>query len=270
MTMQEFEELKEDIKINGDLREPIITLNDRILDGRHRALAIEELVNFGELDRGIVDRCFERYDPKQDGENPAAFVVSRNLKRRHLNLSVGEKAALVSKILNSREIRKPGGQISARADIQQKSAKEQTAEVARIVGTSADSVEKFRAIEKKDPELAEQVAKGVKPLNTGKREAKHHIEPEMMDQSMARIKKVCGPDMFNALCSGAIKLKADEIVSYADKGAAGHEEVQTVAGRGLDAAPMHQCRSGRGDLRIQSAALGRRGIRIRWHARHSD
>jgi len=73
MGIDEFEQLKQDIKDNG-LLEPIVTYESKILDGRNRWLAC------GETD---VYPTYEKYT----GDQPASYVISKNLHRRHLNKS---------------------------------------------------------------------------------------------------------------------------------------------------------------------------------------
>ena len=85
-TSPEFLALVEDIKEN-DLREPIVVYEDKILDGRNRALALEI------SGREIKDAHFKKYY----GNDPIGFVLSANLHRRHLNESqramIGAKMA---------------------------------------------------------------------------------------------------------------------------------------------------------------------------------
>jgi len=76
MPEKEFAELVEDIKKNG-LREPIVVRRGLILDGRHRARALKQLGR--ELDEDVI----EEYDDYTQGD-PANYVLSRNLMRRHL------------------------------------------------------------------------------------------------------------------------------------------------------------------------------------------
>jgi hypothetical protein len=83
---REFAELVEDIRANG-LHEPITLLGGQILDGRNRyraCLAAEVAPHFLEY----------------EGNDPAAFVVSLNLKRRHLNES--QRAMVAAKLANMR------------------------------------------------------------------------------------------------------------------------------------------------------------------------
>jgi hypothetical protein len=78
--------LAQDISEHG-LREPITLLAGKILDGRNRYIAC--------LDAGVEPR-FTKYN----GDNPAAYVVSLNLKRRHLDES---QRAMVAKKLATLE-----------------------------------------------------------------------------------------------------------------------------------------------------------------------
>ena len=71
MSADEFAALKEDIRQHG-VREHVWTFEGQILDGRHRAKACDELGK-------------EFQTREYTGTDPAAFVVSLNLHRRHLN-----------------------------------------------------------------------------------------------------------------------------------------------------------------------------------------
>jgi ParB-like chromosome segregation protein Spo0J len=73
MTEAEYEDLKADIKANGLLM-PIVLFEGKVLDGRHRLRACREVdlePRFTEGDDWI--------------SNPAAFVLSANIHRRHLD-----------------------------------------------------------------------------------------------------------------------------------------------------------------------------------------
>jgi hypothetical protein len=77
-TKEEFNELKEDIRKNK-LQASIMTYEGKILDGRGRYNACVELAKEG------VETNF-RTDP-YTGPDPRRYVVSANVKRRHLNES---------------------------------------------------------------------------------------------------------------------------------------------------------------------------------------
>lgn len=73
MSAEQFKRLSEDIGVNGLLHD-IVLYEGKILDGRHRYRACTE--------QGVMPR-FREYT----GNDPAGFVASENVARRHLNVS---------------------------------------------------------------------------------------------------------------------------------------------------------------------------------------
>src|SRR5262245_61869945 len=78
----EFDRLVADIAANG-LLNPIVILDDMILDGRNRERACRAA--------GVELACVPF-----TGKDPVAFVVSQNLARRHLNES--QRAVVAAKL----------------------------------------------------------------------------------------------------------------------------------------------------------------------------
>lgn len=74
MNAEDFQALKDDIEVNGQ-REPVTVFEDMVLDGWHRYRACVEL--------DIKPTKFN-FDASED---PAVFVMSQNLHRRHLTAS---------------------------------------------------------------------------------------------------------------------------------------------------------------------------------------
>lgn len=83
MAADELDKLVSDIRTNG-LIEPIIIYQGQILDGRHRHLACQ---------LADVAPKFTEYS----GSDPLAFVLSKNLHRRHL--SSAQRAAIAMETL---------------------------------------------------------------------------------------------------------------------------------------------------------------------------
>jgi len=140
-TKEEFEELKEDIRKNK-LQIPIMTYEDKILDGRGRYNACVELAKQG------VETNF-RTNP-YTGPDPRRYVVSANVKRRHLNES--QRALIAAQLASFTH----GGDRS-KASIDALTQKE----AAQLLNVSEPSVERaVKVLKNGVPALVEAVKKG--------------------------------------------------------------------------------------------------------------
>lgn len=82
---KEFEELVADVRAYG-VREPIVLFQGKILDGRNRWRAAQQA-------------AVECPSTEYEGDDPVGFVVSLNLRRRHLDESQrGVVAASIAKL----------------------------------------------------------------------------------------------------------------------------------------------------------------------------
>lgn len=91
MEERDFSELCESVRNHG-LRDDIILLEGKVLDGIHRYKAC--------ITEGIKP-TFSNYSQEFDGKSPAEFVMDKNFTRRHLSLS--QKAAIGTSFLAAEE-----------------------------------------------------------------------------------------------------------------------------------------------------------------------
>jgi hypothetical protein len=150
----ELKALAEDIKAKG-LTEPITLYDGKVLDGRNRYRACE----LAELD--LEPDNITQYE----GDDALGFVVSKNLRRRHLNES--QRAAIAAEIANM-----PQG---FRSD--QPSANLQKVisvpEAAELMNVSPRSVATAKTI--KDHDLKAAVKTGKKSVNAAAKAQKARV-----------------------------------------------------------------------------------------------
>lgn len=156
MGADEYEALKHDIAANG-LLEPIWTYQGKIIDGRNRYNACEEL--------GVVP-VFREWE---GNGSLIAFIVSLNLKRRHLSSSQKAMVALEIEKQLAVEAKKRmlAGVCNPTQLFAQGEARQQAAE---IVGTNHQYVSDAKLIQEKSPELADRVRSGEMTIPEAKRE----------------------------------------------------------------------------------------------------
>lgn len=148
-----FDELKADIAANG-VREPIVFLDDQILDGRNRYMAAREL--------GIAYPRIE-----YEGDDPHGYVVSLNLRRRHLSES--QRSMVASKLAKL-----PRGVRADSAIALSVPTQEQAAET---LGVSIDSVKRARRVQEVGvPALVAAVETGVVSVSAAAEVAKLPVE----------------------------------------------------------------------------------------------
>lgn len=146
----EFDSLVADIRAHG-LRDPITLLDGAILDGRNRYRACRV---------AGVDPRFKEWAPRQEGDTPVAFVVSCNLKRRHLNES--QRALMAARLANLRN-----GVRRGRAQAASIGAAATQSEAAKILKVGRPSVQRAAVVLRTaSPELVAAVAHGQIPVST--------------------------------------------------------------------------------------------------------
>jgi N6-adenosine-specific RNA methylase IME4 len=174
----ELSELADDIRLNG-LREPIWLYEDPelgqvLLDGRNRSRACAIA--------GVAP-TFRTYE----GNDPVGFVISYNLKRRHLSES---QRAMVADQLAQLPRGKPNTAIAV-------FTQEQAAD---LLNVSADSVQRARVVREQGvPELSQAVSSGQVPVSTAadiarapkdeQRDILANADPKEITKAAAEIKR---------------------------------------------------------------------------------
>ncbi len=170
----EIRELAEDIAANGQQEAITLHADGRIIDGRNRYLACERL--------GIEPS----YRTWSGNGSLVAFVVSLNLRRRHLSSS--QRAMVAADALplfekEAKERQRQGSQKIADPNLTGKA----TEKAADALNTNRQYVSDAKAIIEKAPEKAEAVRRGEKTISQVKREmqkekARGHTAPLPSDK----------------------------------------------------------------------------------------
>ena len=141
MPKADLEELAADIRENG-LRAPITLLDGKILDGRNRYKACE------------IAKTHPRFKDFNGGGDPLAFIISANVRRRHLTES--QRAMIAAKIANM----KRGGDQTANLQSGAKTVKQAADEL----NVSPRAVATAKKVLKEAPEEVEAIERGEKTV----------------------------------------------------------------------------------------------------------
>jgi len=144
---EQAEQLKLDIKENG-LIQPIVLFEGKILDGRNRYKASKEL--------GLIPK-FETYT----GEKPLEFVISGNLKRRHLTPE--QRAGIAVNVMpmleeeaKKRQIRKPES-VTQKVGLQNRKDRESATIAGKQFDVNPEYIRKMKILKETKPETFNQV-----------------------------------------------------------------------------------------------------------------
>jgi phage N-6-adenine-methyltransferase len=176
MQGREFDDLVSDVRANG-LRQPIITHENQIIDGRNRYRACIE---------AEVEPWFEEWDGNGD---LTAFVVSLNIHRRHLDES--QRAMVAAKLAS---MRLGGNQHSEGMPIGRAS---------ELLNVGSRNVARAReVIDRGEPELVQAVERGDVAVSTAAEIAalpatiqKEAVERIEAGQKPAQVKRDLSPLM---------------------------------------------------------------------------
>jgi len=151
---EELEQLKIDIKEHG-LLQPIVLFEDQILDGRNRYIACKDL---------DIEPKFEEYK----GTKPLEYVISGNLKRRHL--TPDQRAVLSLNILPMlEEEAKKRMSAGGRGDeiVTPSKSREQAS---KLMNVGTTYIQQAKKLKETSPKLLEEVRLGHKNFSQIKKE----------------------------------------------------------------------------------------------------
>jgi site-specific DNA-methyltransferase (adenine-specific) len=216
MSADEFSALVEDIRANGQ-RQPIYLHEGRIIDGRNRYRACQQLG---------IDSDTRVWDGVG---SLVSFVVSLNLQRRHLTSS--QKATVAMDVLpileaEAKERQRAAGEEFGRGKLTQlieeaideprkKSSGEATQQAAQMVGTNRQYVNDAKRLRDEAPELLERVRSGELTIPQAKikqqiakmvaaREDRAKVGEQMSKQTNRF-------QLFNAPCRDALSLPRESV-----------------------------------------------------------
>jgi hypothetical protein len=155
LSQEELLALANDLKLHGQ-QQPVTVFEGQILDGRNRYEAAKLA--------GIKQLRIQQFDPKTAGCTPAQFVVSANLRRRHL--TVGQLASIALEWAD--ELEKAGGLPPVTDENGAKRAgrpKSVLAEAARKLGINEQRAYELRHIRCVDVGLYGEVRDGTRSLH---------------------------------------------------------------------------------------------------------
>lgn len=161
----EYDQLVADVETNG-LLEPVWVMTDgALLDGRNRVRACVK------TSTPIETRTYE-------GSDPVGFVVSLNLKRRHLTTGQRAMLALTLEPMLSADAKQRQGQRNdlvqndnIPADLPECSERERESRerAASLTGTSGRAVSQAKRVRQQAPDLAEKIQSGELALDRADR-----------------------------------------------------------------------------------------------------
>lgn len=173
--------LAEDIRAHG-LRNPVIVIGSKVLDGRNRLAA---------CDRLGIEATFRQYE----GDDPVAFVLSENLHRRHLNES--QRAMVAARIAT---LRHGGDRRSTKAPI----GGLKQSDAASQLNVGERNVQRAReVIEKATPEVVQAVESGKLAVSAAAELTK--LGPEKQREVMERAKPRADGEIKGGLIRAYVK-----------------------------------------------------------------
>ena len=176
MTDAEYAALKADIAQYG-MRQPIITWQNKIVDGRNRYNVCIQL--------GIEPQ-FQEWDGNGD---LLAFIVSQNLHRRHLNES--QRAVIAEQLANMRQGERTDLQPSANLP------KVSQDDAAALFNVSPRTIRSVKVIKREAPDMISRIANKLMTVHEAVKQLKERQREEIRREVAQKAKEVKLDERFN-------------------------------------------------------------------------
>jgi ParB-like chromosome segregation protein Spo0J len=145
MTEEEYRELLEDIRVNGQRHPIVVDQHGVILDGRHRWRAVWHL--------GLEPKVETFHGTEAE---KVALVIAENIKRRHLTTQ--QRAAIAAELATMKSGARTDLAPNGAAAIREHGVSD--AQAAKVIGVSERSVERAKQRMRTDPEAHEKAKAG--------------------------------------------------------------------------------------------------------------
>lgn len=184
MEGSEFQELVEDIRKNG-LLDPVVMLDGKVLDGRNRVRACQEA--------GVSIRHKEA---QLNGLTPMEYVVSENVRRRHLTAS--QRAAMAVTVMprlqaEARERQRTGApgvyggkplSANLREPVEKGKAAEQAAEMFTV---SPRQVEAAKHVKSKSKKKFNEIVSGKTTVSRAKKDVNRAARKRLVESAASKV-----------------------------------------------------------------------------------
>lgn len=197
MPEDEFQKLKEDIEDRG-LNDAIVMYEGKVLDGRHRVRA------FKESGKEIPEDMIEYLEVNTEAE-AIAFVISRNIMRRHL--TIAQRAAVGANLVKAMEESSNGNGKQRTISIEKAAA---------TVGVHPRRISEIEEISARDPEITKEIEAGNLSINKGRKQAEAaSLAPQLLASSK-KIAKVISQEFLEQIKTGGIKMSAMDQIEFSN------------------------------------------------------
>jgi len=195
MSESEFNDFVEDIRKHG-LRDKIVMLDGKILDGWNRYMALLRL--------GIFDPALHCVE--YEGNDPAAFVLSKNLHRRHLSLTDSQRAMLVADM----ETYTHGGSRKNQDGSIHVETRDELAEAAKV---SPSSVARAKKIKESSPDDAQDIRDGKTTIGTVIKKVRKAAKDEVQRKKSVKVESAPSKTILIDEVQSERQVSADSIPS---------------------------------------------------------